>query len=90
MDSEATKALRFLVGHLCRQVEFSALRNRAYERLAPELAQKASSLLTTPDFVALIQKSSETQHQLIEAVASEDWSATLQALAALIEMLTPP
>lgn len=89
MDSEAIEALQFLVNDLFQQLQFAALRNRAYEKLAPELAQQASFLLTTPEFVELIRKSSEMRHRVIEAVACENWTETSLALAAMIEVLKP-
>lgn len=89
MDTETTKALQFLVSNLCQQIQFSALRNRAYEKLAPQLAQEASSLLATPEFDALMQQSSEIRRQVIEAVANEDWPEIFRGLGALISSLLP-
>jgi ABC-type antimicrobial peptide transport system permease subunit len=89
MDNDTTKALQFLISNLCQQIEFSALRNRAYEKLAPQLADQVSSLLTTPEFDALIQQSSEIRRQVIEALANEDWPAIFGGLGALIGSLAP-
>jgi len=89
MDSEATKTLQFLIDHLCQQVQFSALRNRAYEKLAPQLAEEASSLLTTPEFVELIQKTSEIRLRAVEAVAYEDWRVIVLGIGEMTKILTP-
>ena len=90
MDKATTRAVQVLVSNLCEQVQRSVLRNRAYERVAPDSAEEASALLATPEFDDLRQQSSEIRRRVIAAVASEDWPGIFGGLGELIGILGPP